>query len=194
MTENKVKFGLENVHIFPIKAEEEGKLTYDAGFALPGAVSLTMDANVSTNDFYADNRIYYKSQTDNGYSGELTLAMLTDEFKEKILGQKKNKDGVIFESADDKIKEFAMTWEFKGDSQRTRVLAYRVIVSKPTQSYNTTTENSEPQTDALNYSFLPRVKDSVILNYVHQDGQAYADWHSKPYEGTVEAEAEAPQQ
>ena len=48
MAENKVKYGLKNVHIAPITAEnknytaeEENAYTYGEWFAYPGAVSLT---------------------------------------------------------------------------------------------------------------------------------------------------------
>ena len=34
MSKNKVKFGLSNVHIFPITDEENGKPIYDNGFVI----------------------------------------------------------------------------------------------------------------------------------------------------------------
>ena len=54
MAENKVKFGLSNVHIAKI-TEEDGAITYGTPFAMPGAVSLSADPEGETTPFYADN-------------------------------------------------------------------------------------------------------------------------------------------
>ena len=50
---DKVKFGIKNVHIFPITAWSDGVPTYGTVIDVPGTVSLTLDKNGDTNDFYA---------------------------------------------------------------------------------------------------------------------------------------------
>lgn len=56
-SENKVKFGLSNVHIAKI-TEVDGDITYGEPFAMPGAVSLTADPEGETAKFHADNVVY----------------------------------------------------------------------------------------------------------------------------------------
>ena len=52
---NKVKFGLSNVHIAKQIEGEDGAITYDEPFPIPGGVTLSLDASGDSNPFYADN-------------------------------------------------------------------------------------------------------------------------------------------
>ena len=70
-TANKVRFGLSDVAIAPITAEG-----YGAPVPVPGAVSLTTDPDGSSEKFYADNGAYYVVVTNNGYTGELNMALV----------------------------------------------------------------------------------------------------------------------
>ena len=62
---NKVKFGLCNVHWAKITqwgADADGTPTvpvYGESVRLPGAVSLSIDANGENENFYADDSVYY---------------------------------------------------------------------------------------------------------------------------------------
>ena len=75
--ENKVKFGLSNVHIAKI-TEVDGEITYEKPFAMPGAVSLTADPEGETTKFHADNLVYYISTTNQGYKVDLEVDMYID--------------------------------------------------------------------------------------------------------------------
>ena len=83
-TKNKVKFGLSNVHIAKI-TEQDGEITYGTPFPMPGAVSLTADPEGDTTPFYADNIKYYIAVANNGYTGDLEIAMTPDEILTQIL-------------------------------------------------------------------------------------------------------------
>ena len=75
MKKNKVKFGLTNVYwakIFQWAVDKDGNATspaYQTPVRLPGAVSLSIDANGENENFYADNSVYYVI---NNNSGETT--------------------------------------------------------------------------------------------------------------------------
>ena len=60
LQKNKVKFGLNKVHWAKITAwSEDGVPTFATPVRLPGAVSLSIDANGENDNFYADNTVYY---------------------------------------------------------------------------------------------------------------------------------------
>ena len=68
---NKVKFGLKNVHVFPITDDKETGVVFGEVIKVPGAVNLSLDAEGDSNEFYADDVIYWSEFSNNGYSGDL---------------------------------------------------------------------------------------------------------------------------
>lgn len=69
---NKVKFGLNQVHYAKIKSfDEEGMPVYGNPVRIPGAVSLSIDANGENENFYADDSVYYVINNNSGYEGDL---------------------------------------------------------------------------------------------------------------------------
>ena len=77
---NKIKYGIKNVYYAICTLAPNGSATYATPKALPGAVSISLDQQGDTNKFYADNIVYYTSVANNGYEGDLEVAMLTDDF------------------------------------------------------------------------------------------------------------------
>ena len=63
---NKVKFGLKNCHYALVTLAEDGKVTFGTPVAMPGAVSLSRDAEGETEPFYADESVYYMVSDNNG--------------------------------------------------------------------------------------------------------------------------------
>ena len=91
---NKVKFGLSNVHWAKITqwgADADGTPTvpvYGESMRLPGAVSLSIDANGENENFYADDSVYYVINNNSGYEGDLEVRLsppnLPPKFWEKF--------------------------------------------------------------------------------------------------------------
>ena len=84
---NKVRFGLKNVY-YALIDSETGE--YKTPVRLPGAVSLTIDAEGDTSTFYADDIAYYVTSSNAGYSGSIELAALSDQALIDLLGQEKD--------------------------------------------------------------------------------------------------------
>ena len=138
---DKVKFGIKNVHIFPIESMVNGIPTYGNVVNVPGAVSFSMGAQGQINKFYADNIVYYQSSANNGYEGDLTLALIPEEFYEKIYGQVPDANGVMTENAAVEAKAFAMTFEEDGDQTGTKFVLYNCTATRPTKELNTIEDN-----------------------------------------------------
>ena len=161
MSENKVKFGLSNVHIAKI-TETNGEITYGVPFAMPGARSLTADPEGETTPFYADNIKYYIAVSNQGYSGDLEIAMTPDEFLTEILGQEADSNGAIFESADDVNARFALMGEIEGDKKKRRFVYFDCTAARPSAEMNTNEESKEPQTDTISITMSARSTDKAI--------------------------------
>lgn len=161
MPENKVKFGLSNVHIAKI-TETNGAITYGTPFAMPGARSLTTDPEGETTPFYADNIKYYIATSNQGYTGDLEVAMLVKDFFTQILGQTEDSNGALFESADDTTARFALMGEIDGDVKKRRFVYYDCTATRPGSEMNTIEESKEPQTDTVSITMSPRSTDKAI--------------------------------
>ena len=184
MPDNKVKFGLSNVHIAKI-TETDGEITYGTPFAMPGARSLTADPEGETTPFYADNIKYYIATSNQGYTGDLEIAMLVKEFFTQILGQEEDTNGALFESADDVTARFALMGEIDGDVKKRRFVYFDCTATRPSAEMNTVEESKEPQTDTISITMSPRSTDKVIKAVIepNETNQAvYDTFFKKVYE------------
>ena len=188
-TNNKVKFGLSNVHVAKI-TEQDGEITYGTPFAMPGAVALSAEPEGETTPFYADNIQYYVAVSNNGYTGELELAMAVKEFLTQILGQQEDTNGALFESSDDVNARFALMGEIEGDVKKRRFVYYDCTATRPSSEMNTIEDTKEPQTDTIEITMSPRATDHVIKAVIEPNDtneDVYNTFFTKVYEKDAQA-------
>lgn len=160
MAENKVRFGLKNVHYAVLTESTDGTSnTYATPVAVPGAVSLTMDSNGTDGTFYADNVAYYKTFANNGYTGELEMARITDAMLQDVWGMDLDDTSkVLYEKTGIQPKPFALLFQIEGDQDEELNLLYRVVpTSKPSAGSQTVGEEVEPVTQTFEFEALPLV-------------------------------------
>lgn len=162
MAKNKVKFGLSNVHIAKITVNESGKITYGTPFKIPGAVNLSFDPEGDNEAFYADNIKYFESYANNGYSGDLEIADIPDQFLNEILGQRIDSAGGVVENINDKTSAFAFMYQIEGDQSGTRFCYYNATVSRPSSEASTIEDTKTPNTDTLTITTSARETDGQV--------------------------------
>jgi phi13 family phage major tail protein len=123
MSENKIKFGLKNVHYAPL-TETDGVITYGTPVKIPGAVNLSLSAAGDKVEFYADDGEYFAETVNNGYEGSLEMALIPDAYRIAILGETLDANGAIIENRNATMKKFALMFEFDGDAKKTRHVSY----------------------------------------------------------------------
>lgn len=188
-TKNKVEFGLRNLYYAIVTEGDEGTLSFGTPKKWPGAVSLTMDKSGDMVRFKADDIDYYTSPNNQGYEGSVTVALVPDEVRQEVLGEKKTEGGVMIENADAKVKRVALMFEFQGDAKATRHLMYYCSMDRPSVA-STTKDSGEPNTTELAVVASPRPDNNVVKAKTTEEvsSDIYNNWFTKVYEESDETE------
>lgn len=179
---NKVKFNLKNAHYAMLTVDEDGNATYGTPVALPGAVSISLDANGEPENFYADGVAYYVINNNMGYDGDLELAMIPESFRMDALGEVQDDKKVLIENANTELSSFALLFEFDGDVRHIRHVLYNCSASRPGIEGKTNEENREVQTETLTIKATPLASGVVKAKTGDStDATTYADWYKQVY-------------
>ena len=186
---NKVKYNLRNVHVAKCTVttnDVTGDVTYTYGTprALPGAVNLSLSAEGESSPFYADGIVYFRSDINNGYSGDLEIALVPDWFRTEILKDVKDSNGVMIETADvTEAEKFALLFEFDGDVKAIRHVMYLCSVTRPDVASQTKEDTIEPVTETLSLTCDARA-DGMVKARTSDDTKSatYAGWYNAVYE------------
>lgn len=183
MVKNKVKYNLKNVHFAELIEGEDGKISWKQPIKIPGAVSISLDAEGETSPFYADGIAYYTSVSNNGYSGDLEIALVPEEFSTTILGDTKDQKGVLTENSNTTVKAFALLFEFDGDVKAIRHLLYNCKATRPTVESETTEDTIEPTTETLSITATPLPDGRVKAKTTEEtEDTVYTTWYDDVYE------------
>ena len=183
MSKNKVKYNLKNVHAAKLTKNGDGTFSYATPQAIPGAVSLSLDAEGESSPFYADGIVYFRTASNNGYSGDLEIALIPEWFRTEILKEVKDSKGVLVETnTNTESVYFALLFEFDGDAHAIRHVMYNCTASRPSIESETKEENIEPVTETLSLTADPR-EDGLVKSRTGDDTDSatYQNWYSAVY-------------
>ena len=158
MAENKVRFGLKNVHY----AIYDGS-AWGTPVSIPGAVSLDLSAEGDLTKFYGDNIVYYSTYADNGYSGSLEIARIPDQMYQDVWGY--TQDGtskVITENSSVEPAVFALLYQIDGDANNECFVLYSCTASRPNIGSSTIEDTKEPQTQSMDITAVPMTDGKVM--------------------------------
>lgn len=196
---NKVRFGLERVHIAFRDTTAEEQPAWETPIHVPGVVNLSTTPEGGESAFYADNTKYYVRYVNNGYTGELEMAIFPDEILAEMLGWEIDDSGMLIEDADANAKEFALLAQIQGDARNRRFVFYRCTANRPSQTHATSTETITPTTETLTLTMLPiEVDEKKLIRAVIEPDETnqaiYDAWFegvTLPGGGTQEVEPDA---
>ena len=183
---NKVKYNLKNVHAAKLtESVVDGavKYTYAAPQAIPGAVSISLDAEGDSSPFYADGIVYFRSVANNGYSGELEIALIPEWFRTDLLQETLDSNGVLVEKSDQaESVKFALLFEFDGDVRAIRHVMYNCTASRPSIESETKEDTIEPGTEKLSLTADPR-EDGLVKSRTGDttSAETYQNWYKSVY-------------
>lgn len=180
---NKVKYNLKNVHAAKLTRGEDGTFTYAKPKAIPGAVSISLDAEGDSSPFYADGIVYFRSTANNGYSGDLEIALIPEWFRTEILKEELDTNGVLIENASiTELEKFALLFEFDGDVRSIRHVLYNYTSSRPSIESETKEDTIEPGKEKLTLTADPR-EDGLVKSRTgdETDAEIYKNWYQQVY-------------
>lgn len=191
---NKVKYNLKNVHAAKLKKSSEGTFSYENPKSIPGAVSISLEAEGESSPFYADGIVYFRSTANNGYSGDLEIALIPEWFRTEILKEELDKNGVLVEKANvSETEKFALLFEFDGDVNAIRHVLYNCSASRPSIESETKEDTIEPGTETLSLTADPR-EDGLVKSRTGDTTSAdtYANWYKSVYIPQANSETPKP--
>lgn len=184
----KVLYGIKNVYASKLTEDEQGNVSYGTPFKLEGATGFSPAPQGDTATFYADNRIYYKKAVNNGYEGDLTLAVLPETFLTQIQGRRVDSNGAVIENSSDVQSRFALIFEADGDPKARRYVYYDCTANRATREFSTTEDSLSVGTESLTISIAPRSNDGEIGAYMEkteENASVYNSWFTSVYEGNT---------
>lgn len=199
---NKVKFNISNVHYALLTEDAEGKITWAAPVPMPGAVSLSLEPQGEPESFYADGIEYYVINNNQGYDGDLEVAMIPESFRTDVLMEVTDANNVLVENAGSETGKFALLFEFDGDVRKIRHVMYNCSASRPSIEAKTNEDGREVQTETLTIKARPLASGYVKAKTGdNTEAAVYAGWYQSVYQpdtasadvggGDTEPEADA---
>lgn len=182
MANNKVKYNLKNAHYAMLNIAQDGTVFYGTPVAIPGAVSISLDANGEPENFYADGIAYYVINNNMGYDGDLELAMIPESFRVDALNETLDDNNVLIENANTELNSFALLFEFDGDVKHIRHVLYNCSASRPGIEGKTNEESREVQTETLTIKATPLASGVVKAKTGNTtNSTVYQNWYQSVY-------------
>lgn len=159
-------------------------MTFATPVAIPGAVSISLDPTGEPESFYADGVEYYTINNNQGYDGDLELAMIPEDFRKDILMETADDNNVLIENSNSETGSFALLFEFDGDVRKIKHLLYNCSASRPSIESSTNEEDKEVKTETETLTVKAR---PLVNGYVKAktgdttSAETYNNWYSEVY-------------
>lgn len=177
---NKVEFGLSNLYVGTYTVAAGGTVTLGTPYHQAGAVSLTLNAESSSNDFYADNVKFWSGFTDNGFTGSIEVAKFDTEFKTSFLGYQTLTDGGVAQVKGATKPNVYIAFQTEGDAEGRRVILYNVALGAIGREYSTIEESKEPVTESIDITVTGDNGTGIVMTSYKPADSDYATLFTAP--------------
>ena len=189
---NKVEFGISNLYVGTYEVDSSTQaVTMGTPYHLPGAVSLSLDAESNEQKFYADNVVYWSGYTDNGFTGSLEVARFTDDFKKNFMGYIELDDGGLAQIKNAIKPKLYLAFQSEGDAQKRRGIVYNVSLGALSRSYETIEENVEPTTESIDLTVVGDNATGITRVGYAEDATGYDTLFTNPPAPQLPSESES---
>lgn len=155
MPNNKVTFGLTNVHYSKATQDNDLEWSFATPVRLYGAQEITSDIVGGSTAVYADDSVIATLVQNAGRTITLKVTEISDEFKVDILGYKRLENGNLVEITNAQVQTFALGCEFQGDAKARRVWFYLCTVTPINEASKSKADSVEANAITLNITARP---------------------------------------
>lgn len=174
----RIVYGLKNVHY---AIYDPGTSSYGAWKPIPGAVSLSADADTTQNDFYADDVVFATLSASGKETGTIEFAAITDDMYVDLFNYIYDETtGLYAQSTEPSNVTVALGYEVSGNEGKIRGVRYNVTFTPPSQAASTMTDSTNPDTVSVNYTAVGRdfvingETVNILKSHVKSDADSYA--------------------
>ena len=188
---NKVEFGVKNVHMGTYATAADGTVTLGSPTLVPGIRKMTRDVNSEMQHLAADDKEdYWEENEENGGSGELEFANVSDAFKTTFLKYVQNADGGISHKETKECGKVYIIFQSDGDNHKKRHILYNVTLGALKRERNTRDGAKAPDTVTLPYSYKRDEATGITdTSYVPDDAMYTTMLTTPPVPGGAPAQS-----
>lgn len=181
----KTNYGLSMIH-YAVVTEADDTLSFGTPKPLPGAIKISRSPRGTNEQFEADDIIYKRTSSNEGYTLSLDLYDDPKEFYKDALGMQVDGKGALIENAYDVIPRIALLMQADGEEgDKKRLVYYYCQATRPTMESATGLKKT-PMQRTLVFEADPRpdTKDVHARMERSDDADAFDGWFTTVYEKT----------
>ena len=178
---NKVEFGISNLYVGTYTVGTTGTVTMGTPYHQAGAISFSPEEQSESNNFYADNVIYWSGYSGGTFEGDLEVAKFDDTFKTQFLGyiQKASDGGLAVVKNATKPKVY-IAFQVEGDAESRRIIMYNCSLGGITREYATEEESIEPATETIAVTVAGDNNTGISMVSYNQATTGYSTLFTNP--------------
>ena len=178
---NKVEFGISNLYVGTYSVGTTGTVTMGTPYHQAGAISFSPEEQSESNNFYADNVIYWSGYSGGTFEGDLEVAKFDDTFKKNFLGYiQKASDGGLACVKNATKPSVYIAFQVEGDSESRRIIMYNCSLGGITREYATEEETIEPATETIAVTVAGDNKTGISMVSYNQATTGYTTLFTNP--------------
>ena len=164
---NKVEYGLDDVHYAIVTLNDDGSPVYGPWIAEKNAQTLTDENQTASLEVHADNRCILTCRNITSKNLSLGMSIFSDEFKIKVLSFIETSTGSLIECTNPEPVYIALGLRVQGDAKNRKLVFPLVQVLGYTSGENKTVEGTSitPQTPKVELKAMPLLFDAVNEKY-----------------------------